>query len=425
MATIDLIYAHPYPHRSRANRALLDAVRDLPRGRACARSTTCTPTSTIDVEAEQAALPRAEIVVWQHPMYWYSVPALLKHWFDKVLAYGWAYGEGGNALRRQALPVGRRPPAATSTAYSPQGMHGHPFASFVPPIEQTARFCGMHWQTPLVLHGARRDRATKICDASQRDCRARLSELSRGQRRGGAAWLSTAMMFDVIDLPGRRRWCCVPLAKRLRLRLGARLPGRRLRDRAVRTCASSRDVESILHFSEFGVVLMLFVIGLELDPKRLWAHAPRCLSAAARCSSAGVRRADRGRVAGARPAVAGALVAGLALALSSTAIAVQTMTERNLMPTPLGRTSFAILLFQDIAAIPLIGLVPLLAATAGKPHAGGRRLGGPVKILAAIVVVVCHRPLSHAAGVAHRGRAPICARCSRRSRCCWWSASRS
>jgi len=101
-------------------------------------------------EAEQAALSAADVIVWMHPVYWYSVPGLLKHWFDQVLVHGWAYGEGGNALR------GKRCLWVTTTggdeaAYSATGMHEQPFANFAPPIEETARFCGMHWESPVVI----------------------------------------------------------------------------------------------------------------------------------------------------------------------------------------------------------------------------------------------------------------------------------
>src|SRR5262245_51490007 len=93
-----LVYAHPYPLRSRANRALLAALEGLPQLEV--RSLyDLYPDFGIDIGTEQRALLRAELVIWQHPMYWYSVPGLLKHWFDKVLARGWAYGEGGTALR--------------------------------------------------------------------------------------------------------------------------------------------------------------------------------------------------------------------------------------------------------------------------------------------------------------------------------------
>ena len=102
---ICVIHAHPYLSRSRTNRALADALRGSPDLDFRALYDLY-PDFDIDVAAEQRALEQARLVVWMHPVFWYSVPALLKHWIDKVLAYGWAYGEGGTALARQALPVG-------------------------------------------------------------------------------------------------------------------------------------------------------------------------------------------------------------------------------------------------------------------------------------------------------------------------------
>lgn len=151
---VELIYAHPYPARSRANAVLLRAVRDVP-GVNVRVLYELYPDFAIDVETEQQRLQRAAAVVWQHPVYWYSVPALLKLWFDKVLALGWAYGPGGTALHGKrcqwvATTGGDEP------SYGERGMHNHPFASFVPPVEQTARFCGMRWEPPLIVHGAHR-----------------------------------------------------------------------------------------------------------------------------------------------------------------------------------------------------------------------------------------------------------------------------
>jgi glutathione-regulated potassium-efflux system ancillary protein KefC len=146
-----------------------------------------------------------------------------------------------------------------------------------------------------------------------------------------------------------------------------------------------RDVQSILHFAEFGVVLMLFVIGLELDPRRLWTMRRDVFQGGAmQLLTCGAGLAGLALAFGIP--WRGAIVSGLALALSSTAIAVQTMNERNLMSAPLGRTTFAILLFQDIAAIPLIGLVPLLSGDSGAK--GNEGWIGAGKVLGAIVVVV-------------------------------------
>lgn len=149
---ICVIYAHPYPHRSRANRLLMETLTG--QHNIEVRSLyDLYPDFDIDIAAEQAALERAELVVWMHPIYWYSVPALLKHWFDRVLAHGWAYGEGGRALHGKhclwAVTTG-----GDEHAYSAAGMHEQPFANFIAPIQETARFCGMHWEPPFILHGA-------------------------------------------------------------------------------------------------------------------------------------------------------------------------------------------------------------------------------------------------------------------------------
>ncbi len=131
------------------------------------------------------------------------------------------------------------------------------------------------------------------------------------------------------------------------------------------------NVEDILHFAEFGVVLMLFLVGLELEPKRLWSlrrpifgwGSAQVLGCAAVLF---VVFYLLGRWA---PDMFGGwrapLVAALGLALSSTAIALQVMGERNLLPTSSGQAGFSILLFQDVAAIPILALLPLLAASYG------------------------------------------------------------
>ena len=119
------------------------------------------------------------------------------------------------------------------------------------------------------------------------------------------------------------------------------------------------NVEDILHFAEFGVVLMLFLVGLELEPKRLWSlrrpifgwGSAQVLGCAAVLMLAGWAVGVPWRIS---------LVAALGLALSSTAIALQVMGERNLLQTASGQSGFSILLFQDVAAIPILALLPLL-----------------------------------------------------------------
>jgi glutathione-regulated potassium-efflux system ancillary protein KefF len=151
---ITVYYAHPYPDRSAANRLLVEAVRDVP-GVRVRPLYDLYPDFAIDVAAEQRSLLESDLVVWQHPLYWYSVPALLKLWFEKVLAHGWAYGKDAAALHgKDCLWVTTT--GAGEGAYTPAGVHGHPFESFVPVVEQTARFCGMRWHAPIVVQGAHR-----------------------------------------------------------------------------------------------------------------------------------------------------------------------------------------------------------------------------------------------------------------------------
>jgi glutathione-regulated potassium-efflux system ancillary protein KefF len=169
-----LVFAHPYPDRSRANRRLLDAVSDLD-GVDVRSLYDMYPGFDIDVSAEQAALEKATTVVWQHPTYWYTVPGLLKHWFDKVLLRGWAYGEGGTALRgKRCLWVATT--GGDGTAYSDNGMHRRAFDAYRPVVEQTAVFCGMRWEPPLVFQGVHALSDAEL-DAAARSYRARLESL--------------------------------------------------------------------------------------------------------------------------------------------------------------------------------------------------------------------------------------------------------
>lgn len=145
------------------------------------------------------------------------------------------------------------------------------------------------------------------------------------------------------------------------------------------------NVQDILHFAEFGVVLMLFLVGLELEPKRLWnLRRPIFGWGSAQVVSCAVVITGVAMAFGVGWKIA--WIAGLGLALSSTAIALQAIGERNLMPTSSGKAGFSILLFQDVAAIPILALLPLLGATAGANEALGpsNHALEALKIIAAI-----------------------------------------
>ena len=123
------------------------------------------------------------------------------------------------------------------------------------------------------------------------------------------------------------------------------------------------NVQDILHFAEFGVVLMLFLVGLELQPSRLWSlRRPIFGLGSAQVLGCAAALFALGWVAGLPWRIS--LVGALGLALSSTAIALQSLSERNLLRTSSGQAAFSILLFQDVAAIPILALLPLLGAAA-------------------------------------------------------------
>ncbi len=144
------------------------------------------------------------------------------------------------------------------------------------------------------------------------------------------------------------------------------------------------DVDNILHFAEFGVVLLLFIIGLELQPSRLWEMRKAVFGVG------GFQVGVSGLVIGGVALAFGlswqaSLVIGLALALSSTAFAMQVLSERSELSKPHGRSSFGVLLFQDLAAIPVLAIIPLLAPASD----GGLTLKGfliPLGVMVALVL---------------------------------------
>lgn len=124
-----------------------------------------------------------------------------------------------------------------------------------------------------------------------------------------------------------------------------------------------REIDAILHVAEIGVVLLLFVIGLELRPARLWAlRRPVFGFGSAQVVVTGLILSGAGLALGLSPVPA--LMAGFSLSLSSTALTLQMLAERKQLASRHGRASFAVLLFQDLAALPLLAIFPLLGAGA-------------------------------------------------------------
>ena len=147
-----ILFAHPAPHKSRVNRRLIESVRGLD-------NVTINdlyeeyPTFDINVGREQELLLAHDILVFQHPFYWYSAPAILKEWEDLVLEYGFAYGTGGTKLQGKlfltAITTGAPP-----EAYCRTGFNCFTIRQLLVPFEQTAKFCGMRYLPPFVVHSA-------------------------------------------------------------------------------------------------------------------------------------------------------------------------------------------------------------------------------------------------------------------------------
>ena len=162
MAEVLVIAAHPQLENSRVSRALLKALGALQAekgfdpARVAVRSLYALYADYfIDVPAEQAALQTAKLVVWLHPVHWYSMPPLMKLWLDETLAFGWAYGPGGEALRGKDLWLVAST-GGPEASYRPDGYNRYFFDAFLYPYEQTAALVGVRWLPPLVLHGAHR-----------------------------------------------------------------------------------------------------------------------------------------------------------------------------------------------------------------------------------------------------------------------------
>jgi glutathione-regulated potassium-efflux system ancillary protein KefG len=154
MRRVLVLFAHPVLERSRVNRRLVDAIRDL-EGVTIRDLYEDYPTLAIDIAREQADLLAHDVIVFQHPFYWYSSPAILKEWQDLVLEHGWAYGEGGTQLRGK-ITLNAITTGGPETAYNAAGYNRFTVRELLAPWDQTAHLCGMRFLAPFAIHAALR-----------------------------------------------------------------------------------------------------------------------------------------------------------------------------------------------------------------------------------------------------------------------------
>jgi glutathione-regulated potassium-efflux system ancillary protein KefG len=154
MARILILFAHPAFEKSRVHRAM---VKQLPRidGITFHDLYEAYPDYDIDLDREQQLLLQHDIIIFQHPFYWYSCPAILKQWQDLVLEHGWAYGRGGTKLAGKilfnAITAGGR-----EEVYQESGYNRFTVKQLLAPFDQTAHLCKMLYLPPFVVHDTHR-----------------------------------------------------------------------------------------------------------------------------------------------------------------------------------------------------------------------------------------------------------------------------
>jgi len=173
-----VLFAHPALEKSRVNRRLAAEVAGL-EGVTFHDLYEAYPDFDVDVRREQALLGAHDVVVLQHPFFWYSTPAPVKQWEDLVLEHGWAYGSGGQALRGKRL-LSTITTGGRETAYREDGLNRFTIRQLLAPLEQTAVLCGMEYLPPFVVHGTHRLEEPEIA-AAVRDYR-RVVEALRDDR---------------------------------------------------------------------------------------------------------------------------------------------------------------------------------------------------------------------------------------------------
>ena len=201
MRRVLVLFAHPVLERSRVNKRLLDSIRDL-EGITIRDLYEDYPTLFIDVQREQADLAAHDVIVFQHPFYWYSVPAILKEWQDLVLEHGWAYGVGGTNLRGK-ITLNAITTGGPAHAYTKGGYNRFTIRELLSPWDQTAHLCGMRFLAPFAVHAALKVvREADVAD-SREDYR-RLIEALRDDRidlDAAAAAQNLALELDRVLAP--------------------------------------------------------------------------------------------------------------------------------------------------------------------------------------------------------------------------------
>jgi glutathione-regulated potassium-efflux system ancillary protein KefG len=148
-----ILFAHPRLSTSVVQRAMLRAVEGL-ENVTLHDLYAAYPDFIIDAKREQKLLLAHDIIVFQHPFYWYSSPAIIKEWLDLVLENGWAYGTGGSKLHRKFM-MNAISTGGSRDAYREGGRNRFEIGQLLAPFDQSAHLCGMGFLEPFVIHTGR------------------------------------------------------------------------------------------------------------------------------------------------------------------------------------------------------------------------------------------------------------------------------
>jgi glutathione-regulated potassium-efflux system ancillary protein KefG len=191
MNKVLILFAHPRFEKSKTNRALLAGV-DKIEGVTLNDLYEQYPDFNIDVEREKNLLLAHEVIIWHHPLYMYSAPAVLKQWMDLVLEYGWAHGSEGNALKDKmvfnVLTAG-----GARESYAINQHNRFTLREFLVPFEQTATLCKMIYLPPFAVHG------THLLSDQQLAEQARLYRNLLGRLVAGGLPLGSICMYDYLN----------------------------------------------------------------------------------------------------------------------------------------------------------------------------------------------------------------------------------
>lgn len=154
MAKLLILFAHPALEKSRVHAKLIRHVNQL-EGVTFHDLYEAYPDFDIDVKREQQLLLNHDIIIWQHPFYWYSSPAIIKQWEDLVLEHGWAYGSNGTKLAGKKI-LNAITTAGSKDAYTIGGRNRFTIPQLLAPFDQTAYLCKMQYLPPYVLHSTHR-----------------------------------------------------------------------------------------------------------------------------------------------------------------------------------------------------------------------------------------------------------------------------